>query len=839
MSSKNGKIKVTINNKPYEAKPDMTILKVAEENGIYIPTLCAHKELSPHGGCRICIVEVDGYRNFPTACTTPVSNGMVIRTDTVALNSIRYEILQLFMSEHTSSCLICPETEECRQWMGTVRKAGVTTGCRYCANDGQCEFQDVIQKMQIKEIKYPIYYRNNRIEKEDPFYDRDYNLCVLCGRCVRMCQEVRAANVLSFKFRGRETVIGPAYGRTHVDSGCEFCGACVSVCPTGALSEKDRKWEGKPDREEITTCSFCGIGCQMRLQIKENRIIGSLPVVGDQVNNGQLCVRGRFCVSEVVNGHQRLQAPRQNVDGLGIDMSWDEAISLVAKKLVACKPEEIGLLISPNCTNEDLYVAQKFMRVVLGSHNIDTSARSFYGSSFNAYLNLLRKAVPLSEVRKANAILCVGLDSRFGRSVVGVELRKAALDGAKILTIHPRHHSLDLIAEKWIKPIPGETVTAIEKLTKLTRNKSIDTKKKTEFIDDLAEVAQILKEAESSVILIGSEFLQFDDSARILELINELSQNIDAGILPLPTQNNLMGSLMMGTYPEFLPGGVQTTNAKHTAELKKLWDFKIPQYRNGKNTGKQFGGKNLKVLYLIGESPLNSDTPSAEFIISQNIYAAESGRGVNIDLPAAAFTESDGTFINGEGRLQRVRKAVDPKGQALPDWEIICRLAQKMGVSGFNYKTAADIFKEIAVILPEFKNFNKPARNAQPLILKGDMQIDRQKPIKQANVEGKNSFMLSASFVEHVYRGMPLSTWVDGSRAIFREGVIDINPEDASKIRATDGDHVTMNDDNNSNFTWSVRLEKEQPPGTLFVVLPQGETLNPNPQTVKLRKKNV
>ena len=312
MSQNEITIGVTIDNKPYQVQKGITILKAAEQNDIYVPTLCAHAELSPHGGCRMCIVEVEGMRNLPTACTTPIEEGMVIRTHTAQLQAMRMEILQLFMSEHTSSCLICDEKEECKRFMPTIRKAGVTTGCRYCPNDGQCEFQDVAEKLGVTEIKYPIYYRGMRVETEDPFYNRDYNLCVLCGRCVRMCQEIRTANVLAFKNRGRQTIVGPAYGRTHLEAGCEFCGACVSVCPTGTLREKTRAWEGKTDREVITTCSFCGVGCQIRLQVKGNRIIGSLPASDPLVNEGQLCVKGRFCGTELVNGPLRLRNPRSH-----------------------------------------------------------------------------------------------------------------------------------------------------------------------------------------------------------------------------------------------------------------------------------------------------------------------------------------------------------------------------------------------------------------------------------------------------------------------------------------------------------------------------------------------
>lgn len=189
MNQNNNLIDITIDNKPIKAKKDSTILQAAQQNEIYIPTLCAHKDLTPYGGCRMCLVEVEGARGFLTACTTPVEDGMTVRTYTDQLQKERREIMELILSEHTSSCLICEEKESCRNSMTTIRKVGVTTGCRYCPNDDKCELEKVVSWLGIKEINHPIYYRGFRVEKEDPFYDRDYNLCIYCGRCIRICQE--------------------------------------------------------------------------------------------------------------------------------------------------------------------------------------------------------------------------------------------------------------------------------------------------------------------------------------------------------------------------------------------------------------------------------------------------------------------------------------------------------------------------------------------------------------------------------------------------------------------------------------------------------------------------
>jgi formate dehydrogenase alpha subunit len=843
MSKQSERVTINIDNQILEVEKGLTILQAAEENNIYIPTLCAHKDLTPFGGCRMCIVEVEGMRGFPTACTTPVEEGMVIRTKTAQVQAERKEILQLILSEHTSSCLICEEKDECKEFMGTIRKAGVITGCRYCPNDGQCELQEVVEKLGIKEIDYPIYYRNLRVEKEDPFYDRDYNLCILCGRCIRMCQEIRTANTLAFKQRGRYTVIGPAYDRTHLDAGCEFCGACVSVCPTGALSEKARKWDGKAEREEITTCPLCGVGCQMRLQVKEDKIIGNLPADDPLVNCGQLCVRGRFCVTELVGNHQRLKKPYRTQNGTKVELSWEEAVDLASEKLSACLPEEFGMLISPNCCNEDLYLAQKFVRVAMGSNNIDTTARTFYGSGFNAYLNLMKMCVPLSDLQRASVILCVGLDTRFGRSVVGVELRKAISRGTKVISINPRHHSLSVIADKWIQPIPGTEGNLLRSLVNLTERKKKDASqprskgKRGGLSDELITISKMLKQASNPVILVGSEFLQYDESPQILEAIEKLARNIDAGVLPLPAQNNLFGSILMGVYPELLPGGFSSTDKKRVDDLRKGWDANINNFATGRKAGAFLSGTKLKVLYLIGELPPN-ERRSCDFVIFQNIYPPDPSYEADFVLPSAAFTEADGTFINGEGRIQQVRKAVNPLGEALPDWEILCRIAQKMGKKGFDFSDVHEIHEEISHLVKGFGDFNGTQRKACSLICEGKYDIPKTRSLSSKKKDKRFPFLLTTSVIEHTYRGFLLSTWVEGARKIFAQGIVNINIEDARKAGLSEGDEVVVT---SAHFekVWPAKISGDQPQGTLHVTLRQGESIGPNPHPVRIRKKDV
>ncbi len=217
------------------------------------------------------------------------------------------ELFKLLLSEHPASCLFCEEKSHCDECMVTLRKTGVTTGCRSCSDDGQCELQTLVDRFDLAEGGYPVRYRMLPVEKKDPFFDRDYNLCILCERCVRVCEENHFSSVVTLTSRGTDTVVGTPFGQHLLQAGCSFCGACVEVCPTGALSEKIRKWSGVPEREVSTTCPLCSAGCQMRLLVKNGMVIGSLP--DHASGTDMLCVKGRFGITEMVNHPTRLQHP--------------------------------------------------------------------------------------------------------------------------------------------------------------------------------------------------------------------------------------------------------------------------------------------------------------------------------------------------------------------------------------------------------------------------------------------------------------------------------------------------------------------------------------------------
>ena len=829
---------------PLEVEKGSTILQVAEQNSVYIPTLCTHKELTPFGACRMCVVEVEGMRGYPAACTTPVTEGMEIKTNSKAIHSARVDVLQLILSEHPSSCLICNERVDCKSKQGTVRKAGVTTGCRYCPSDGQCELQDVAEHLNVEELSFPIRYRGIPVTKGDPFMDRDYNLCILCGRCVRVCGELRGSAALAFLRRGSDTIVGAAYDCDQIDAGCEFCGDCIAVCPTGALSEKVKKWDGAADSEEVSTCPLCGIGCQLQLLVKDDEVIGSLPVEDPVVSDAQLCVKGRFCLTELVNDERRLVEASVLKDGASLKCSLDDAIGMAAEKLSECGADDFGMVISANCSSEDLYIAQKFARVAMGSDNIDTDARRFYGRDLEAYVDLLKMPGTLADIRNAQVAFCVGLDVQFAQSVVNVELRKAAARGARIITLNPRANELSISSDLWLKPQPGTERKFIEKLLGSVavnggQQESQSDREAGDVDAEILKAATMLRGLDNPVIVIGTEVLQRETTQDILISIKQLAEAIGAKLVVLPPQNNLFGSLLMGANSGLLPGGFSALETDQLKMLEKMWGVDLSKLGSHQEPYTFSTGQKTNVTYLVGDgSPV--ERPVTDFLIYQNIYPALSGVDPDLNLPSAAFTEVDGTFVNGEGRIQRVRKAVDPPGEALPDWDILCRIARKMGKSGFDFNDSAGIHKEMSKIVAGYGDVETARLELAALPAGNDSKtagVADAGDMTKENVD-EFPFVLRAAVSEHTYMGFAIQEFVPGTTELFIEGVVDINPGDAMKVNISDGDDVLVSS-TLFNRTWRARLVEDQPLGSLSATLDGPDTDGLRTLHVNIRKNDV
>ena len=359
-------MKLTIDGITVIAKEGETILECALRHNILIPHLCTHGSLLPFGACRLCMVEIEGMPGYPTSCTTPAAEAMVVQTNTTALQNLRRNILALMMLEHPSACLVCDKRELCEQYRPKADKAGRTTGCHTCNNKEICEVRALSEELGFSELPIPPSYRQFPLDRSNPFIDRDLNLCILCGRCVRICKHQHSKAVIDFIDRGSKTYIGTAFGRSLLEAGCQFCGSCIDVCPTGTLADRYAKWYGKPDRITEGTCIFCEAACALKLEANNSGKLIAARAVNEDV---PICVLGRFAVPEFLNGTDRLRVPYMRVGKVLRETTWEKVLETAAAKLKEFIGDAFALVCDTTSTLEDRYIFKKFTNEVMKSKN--------------------------------------------------------------------------------------------------------------------------------------------------------------------------------------------------------------------------------------------------------------------------------------------------------------------------------------------------------------------------------------------------------------------------------------------------------------------------------------
>jgi len=369
------KINLTVDGREVEATKGMTVLEAALSADIYIPTLCYHPDLEPYGGCRLCVVEIENMRGLPTSCTTPATDGMVVHTATPAVDAVRRTALELLLSVHPYDCLVCnrrTDNERCSPYDICLRSVAVTDRCVTCPANEQCELQKVVDYLGITECRLPRTETVFPVDTSNPFFDLDRNRCILCARCVRACDEITGVGAIDMAYRGFSMKVATFGDKPLMESICKSCGECVAHCPVGALISKETR---RPEREVKTTCPYCGVGCQMYLGIKGEKVISVRGDRDNEVNRGRLCVKGRYGVAEYVTHPDRLSAPLVKRDGEFRATTWDVVLDEVAARLKRYEPDEVAVISSAKCTNEDNYVIQKFARAVIGTNSVDHCAR--------------------------------------------------------------------------------------------------------------------------------------------------------------------------------------------------------------------------------------------------------------------------------------------------------------------------------------------------------------------------------------------------------------------------------------------------------------------------------
>jgi predicted molibdopterin-dependent oxidoreductase YjgC len=635
---------ITFNGFPYPFTPGATVLEAARQNEVRIPTLCHHPAVKSVGACRLCMVEIDSMRGTPTACTTPAADGMVVRTDTPALAELRREILSLILSEHPYTCLVCERHERCNEWQVTIRKAAATTGCENCPKNGQCELQTLVDETGLGTMIYPISYRGLPIEKDDPFFDRDYNLCILCGRCVRVCQDVRQTGTLAFVNRGPHTVVGTAFGQSHLLTNCEFCGSCVDVCPTGALYDKRTKWEGVPEKTVTTTCPYCSVGCQMDLWVKNGKVMGVRPTTNGAVNTGMACARGRFGLVEMIHAPDRLRTPLIRKNGRLVEASWDEALEAAAQALRPYNGNEIALLASPHLTNEAAAAVASFAKTI-GTPYVDvpTALPRIPRSAELSELLRSEQSAPIRSIRDAKLIIVIGANPRLSHPVVALYIRQAQANGAKLIVLDPRRTELAKRADWWVQVGVGKDVEAIQRLAK--SEKGAESSSFSLFASPLSP----------SVILYGSGVTHYPDAPDTIRAIHQLAQTMGAGIIPLLGAANTLGVLDVGLV-------ATSPDCGYDAIVQGM------------------ASRQMKALYATGELPPLDELANLELLIVQDQFlSAQAAEFAHIVFPVASFAETTGSLTNLEGRVQSLAPAIPALGDVRPDAWIMGQLQILLG----------------------------------------------------------------------------------------------------------------------------------------------------------------
>ncbi len=726
-----GEIKLKIDGKVCLGIKGETILEVARRNEIWIPTLCYDERLEPYGACRLCLVEVKGARGFLPSCTTEINDGMEVRTSTKRIESIRRTIIELLLSDHPEDCMTCESA-------------------------GLCVLQDLAYRYGVRKSPYAGGSHKYEILNGNPLIERDPNKCVLCGRCVRICEDVVGAGVYGFVRRGFDAIVSTPYERSLLDSPCLFCGQCVSACPVGALTSKISKGKGRlwDVKKTDTICPYCGVGCTITLWVKENRIVNVTAPVGKGVNKGNLCVKGRFGY-QFVNSPDRLKSPliRQK-DGSFMRVGWKTAVSYVAENLSRIRdkygPDSIAGLASARCTNEENYIFQKFMRAAIGTNNIDHCARLCHSPSVAGLAQTFGSGAmtnSIEDLALADVTFIIGSNTTETHPVISMELIRAVNAGKKKLIVaDPRNIMISKFAEIVMNHKPGTDVALLngmmhwiikknlhdmdfirertEGFDELKRHLRDYAPKKVEKItgvpeEDIKKAAEMFATATRANIVYSMGITQHTTGTENVMSISNLAMltgNIGkpgTGVNPLRGQNNVQGACDMGALPDVYSGYQKVTDDAARRMMEEAWGVALPEKPGLKVTemvDAALRGE-IRAIYVMGENPLITDPDlthsrkafkNLEFLVVQDIFMTETAEFADVVLPSASFAEKDGTYTNTERRVQRIRKAIEPPGEARPDWEIICEVSSLLGYR-MAYSTVYDITREVARLTPSYR----------------------------------------------------------------------------------------------------------------------------------------
>ncbi|UCC67278.1 MAG: formate dehydrogenase subunit alpha [Armatimonadota bacterium] len=859
------KVSLTIDDIIVAVPEGSTILEAALRAGIEIPHLCYKPELglSPTSSCRLCLVEVKGARGLVASCSHPAADGMIVRTDTDELRQHRRMVIDLLLSDHPHDCLTCEKS-------------------------GACDLETYAYQLGVKESEFA-----GELVRVDPIQDGpaiiyDQTKCILCGRCVEICHNVQVAGAVDFLGRGFDTRVGlpPALPRT--ESVCAECGNCLDVCPTGALSYAGAQGQGREwEFERVTTiCPYCGCGCPLDMHLRDGRLVKVTGAPGAGPTRGLLCVKGRFGFDFL--GHpDRLTEPLVRRDGALMPATWEEALGLVARRLGEIKQRSgahaIAGLASAKCTNEENYLMQKFMRAVIGTNNVDHCARLCHASTVAGLARAFGSGAmtnSIDDLGEAEAIFVIGSNTTECHPVIGAVIKRAVRGGkTRLIVADPRAIELTEYADLHLQQKPGTDVALINALAHVILEEGLEDEQfigeRTEGFEELrlavepytpefaekitgvpapnlAEAARIYARAGGAAIVYSMGITQHTtgtDNVLALANLAMLTGNIGrpgTGVNPLRGQNNVQGACDMGALPDVYSGYQKVADGHVRSKFEHAWGVSLPD-----STGltvvemmEAAAGGKLKAIYIMGENPMLSDPDIShveealrglDFLVVQDIFLTETAQLADVVLPAAAFAEKNGCFTNTERRVQRVRKGLEPPGDARADWNITCELAGRMGYV-MSYADVAAVHEEIAETTPIYSGITYDRLETQSLqwpcsdaehpgtaILHKDRftrGLGKFHPVTfippKELPDDDYPFLLSTGrILEHFHTGT-MSRHSEVLGRLVSVGAIEINPTDAHRLGIADGDPVKVTS-RRGRIEIAARVTERVTPGTVFL----------------------